>query len=71
MGYGKYNWVLNIKDGYGHVACVERINADGSIVTSNSAYEGSRFYIKTLKVPNYYLSDAHIFQGFIYPDIEF
>ena len=61
----------NPKDGYGHVAVVEKINADGSIVTSNSAYGGSRFYIKTLKAPNYYLSDAHTFQGFIYPDVEF
>ena len=51
----------------GHVAIVERINSDGSILTSNSAYNGSRFYTKTLKASNnYYMGKAYTFQGFIY-----
>lgn len=61
----------NESDGCGHVAVVEKINSDGSIVTSNSAYGGSRFYTKTLKAPNYYMGSSYIFQGFIYPNVEF
>lgn len=61
----------NGSDGHGHVAFVEKINDDGSIVTSNSAYGGSKFYIKTLQAPNYYMGSAYTFQGFIYPDVEF
>lgn len=34
----------NSKDGAGHVAIVECINADGSIITSDSAYNGKPFY---------------------------
>lgn len=55
----------------GHVAIVEKINDDGSIETSNSAYSGSRFYMKKLTPPNYYMGSAYTFQGFIYPDTEF
>lgn len=50
----------------GHVAIVERINDDGSIVTSNSAYGGRRFYTQTLNPPNYTWSSNYILQGFIY-----
>lgn len=50
----------------GHVAIVEKINPDGSIETSNSAYDGSRFYMKTLTPPNYYMGSGYTFQGFIY-----
>lgn len=57
-------------DGAGHVAIVEKINTDGSIVTSNSAYGGSRFYTKTLKKP-YSLGGTYHFQGFIYIPIDF
>lgn len=53
-------------DGAGHVAIVEKINADGSIVTSNSAWKGTRFYLKTLKPPYYSMGSAYSFQGFIY-----
>lgn len=56
----------------GHVAIVERINSDGTILTSNSAYSGSRFYMKTLDpANNYYMGDAYTFQGFIYNPTDF
>lgn len=56
--------------GYGHVAIVEKINQDDSIVTSNSNYfglsgNGDWFKINTLQPPNYSM-DGLIFQGFIY-----
>lgn len=50
----------------GHVAVVEKINSDGSIVTSNSAWGGSYFYTQTLYPPNYTWSSAYTLQGFIY-----
>lgn len=50
----------------GHVAIVEKINQDGSILCSNSAYGGSRFYTNTLTPPNYNMGSAYTFQGFIY-----
>ena len=57
-------------DGAGHVAIVEQVNADGSILTSNSNYSGTRFYTKTFKPP-YSLGGTYTFQGFIYLPIEF
>ena len=56
---------LNGKDGAGHVAIVEEIYDDGSILTSNSAYGGTRFYMKKIKPP-YSLGGTYTFQGFIY-----
>ena len=54
-------------DGAGHVAIVEQINDDGSILTSNSAYQGTKFYLKTLAPEsNYSWNDLYTFQGFIY-----
>lgn len=56
----------------GHVAIVERINNNGTIDTSNSAYSGSRFYMKTLdSANNYYMGSGYTFQGFIYNPTEF
>lgn len=52
--------------GDGHVAIVEQINDDGSIVTSNSAYGGEYFYTQTLQPPNYLPASGYVFQGFIY-----
>lgn len=52
--------------GDGHVAIVELINEDGSIVTSNSAYGGEYFYTQTLRPPNYLPAAGYVFQGFIY-----
>lgn len=50
----------------GHVAIVEQINSDGSIVTSNSAYNSTFFYTQTLYPPDYTWSSLYILQGFIY-----
>lgn len=52
--------------GAGHVAIVEVINTDGSIITSNSAYGGTYFYTQTLYVSNNYKWSHYTFQGFIY-----
>lgn len=55
----------------GHVAIVEQINNDGSIVTSNSAYGGPYFYTQTLYPSNNYSwtssgGNVYTCQGFIY-----
>ena len=55
----------NGNDGAGHVAIVEEIYDDGSILTSNSAYGGTRFYMKKIRPP-YSLGGTYTFQGFIY-----
>lgn len=58
----------------GHVAIVEAINADGSIVTSNSAYNGTYFWTETVTPANGYCSGwmtrnrDYYCQGFIYND---
>lgn len=55
----------------GHVAIVEQINPDGSIVTSNSAYNSTRFYTQTLSPPYYTWSSFYKLQGFIYnPNVD-
>lgn len=57
----------------GHVAIVEQINSDGSIVTSNSGWPEDFFWIETLYPSNGYIAswmpDEAYFQGFIYLDI--
>ena len=50
----------------GHVAVVEQINSNGSIVTSNSGWRSSLFYTQTLYPPNYNIGSSYRFQGFIY-----
>ena len=54
----------------GHVAIVERIDNNGTILTSNSAYNGSKFYLKTFRSNHYdfsvYGKGTYRFQGFIY-----
>lgn len=57
-------------DRAGHVAIVEKVNSDGSILTSNSAYGGTRFYMLTIKKP-YGLGYYYPFQGFIYLPINY
>lgn len=52
-------------DGAGHVAIVEQIKSDGSIVISESGYNAFRFRTRTLKPP-YAIGGAYVFQGFIY-----
>lgn len=59
----------NDSDGAGHVAVVEEIYPDGSILTSNSAWKGTNFYTK--KIAKGYQVSGYTFQGFIYPPIEF
>lgn len=61
--------VGNESDGAGHVAIVEKIYSDGSILTSNSAWGGSKFYTK--KIKKGYALSGYVFQGFIYPPVEF
>lgn len=56
-------------DGAGHVAIVEEIYSDGSILVSQSAYGGSRF--STKKLSKGYSWGTLKFQGFIYPPVEF
>lgn len=56
-------------DGAGHVAIVEKVNSDGSVTYSNSAYGGTRFYTRTAKAP-YIIGSAYTFQGFIYLPVE-
>ena len=56
-------------DGAGHVAIVERVNADGSIIISQSGYGYKRFWTQTLKPP--YSLSGYTLQGFIYLPIEF
>ena len=51
-------------DGAGHVAIVEKIYSDGSILISQSGYGGSRFF--TSKVPKGYARSGYKFLGFIY-----
>lgn len=56
--------------GWGHVAIVEEINPDGSIVTSESAYNGYFWELHTRRRENNYIDDfgqpPYVFQGFIY-----
>lgn len=61
--------VGNGNDGAGHVAVVEEIYEDGSVRTSNSAWGGTIFYLKTI-AKGYYLS-GYRFLGFIYLPVEF
>ena len=51
--------------GVGHVAIVEQINDDGSIVTSNSDYT-DYFYTETRTPLDNYSTGGYVFQGFIY-----
>ena len=58
----------NGADGAGHVAIVEAINDDGSIVTSESGWNSSLFWTsnRTNSNGNWGQSSAYTFQGFIY-----
>lgn len=59
----------NPGDGGGHVAVVEQINADGSIRTSNSAWQSTNFYMQNIPA-DYSLKDYN-FLGFIYCPVDF
>jgi surface antigen len=56
--------VGNGNDGAGHVAIVEKIYEDGSILISQSGYGSKRFW--TSKVKKGYALSGYKFQGFIY-----
>lgn len=64
-------------DGAGHVAIVEAILSNGNIITSNSAWKGTEFYLETHYYKNTYnwtskkTGKKYTFQGFIYPSIFF
>lgn len=54
-------------DGCGHVAVVEEINDDGSIIISESGWNSKkRFWTQKLKAPNYNYGKGYKLQGFIY-----
>jgi hypothetical protein len=50
----------------GHVAIVEEILSNGDIITSNSAWGSTYFYMKTYEASNGYNFGSYRFQGFIY-----
>lgn len=54
----------------GHVATVERINADGTVTYSESNYGGSLFNVRTLK-NEFLVNNTFKFLGYIYANIEF
>lgn len=52
----------------GHVCIVEEVYPNGDILTSNSAFQGTRFWTQTItKLSGYSFGTGYIFQGFIYP----
>lgn len=53
----------------GHVASVEKINSDGSIVTSESGYNCSNpFWIQTRSPANNYAEGGYYLKGFVHQD---
>lgn len=65
-GKGKLH---NSSDGCGHVAVVEQIKSDGTIVISESGYKTFFFRTSTLKPP--YSLKGYELLGFIYPSINY
>lgn len=59
-------WTNNKK---GHVAIVEEIYSDKSILISESGYNAYYFKTEILKYP--YKKGSNTLQGFIYPDVDF
>lgn len=66
--------------GRGHVAIVEHVFTDGSVLFSNSALKGAMFYLRCGTISSNYHTAAHgylayesgyLFQGFIYLPVEF
>lgn len=58
-------------DGAGHVEVVEAINADGTIVTTGSAWQSFLFRTKTRSNDGNWGGGDYIFQGFIYNPVDF
>lgn len=61
--------VKNSADGCGHIACVEQINADGSIVVSESGWNSYLFKVEAIPKP--YKRYDYKLLGFVYCDIDF
>lgn len=57
---------LDNSGGDGHVAIVEEIKENGDIVTSNSAWQSTFFWLMDLQKSNNYNFSGYTFQGFIY-----
>lgn len=59
---------LSGSDGAGHVAIVERVNSDGSIYTSESAYGSTAFWNQTRSNSNgrWGMNSSYTFRAFIY-----
>lgn len=57
------------EDGAGHVAFVERVNTDGSILISESGWKSFLWKTRTLKAP--YTINGYTLLGFIYSPNEF
>lgn len=57
---------LDNSGGDGHVAIVEEIKENGDIVTSNSAWQSTFFWIMDLQKSNNYNFTGYTLQGFIY-----
>lgn len=55
----------------GHVAVVEEIKEKGDIVCSNSAFNGTEYYVTTHTKSSNYSKDGNVFMGFVYCGIEF
>ena len=62
---GMMIWQTVAKPQKGHAAIVEAINADGSILTSDSAYNGKPFYTSKRSAPNWYGNNDKRFLGCI------
>ena len=60
----------NSQDGAGHVAVVEEIYPDGSILISESHWKGNIFNTKRL-ASDYFYNNTLTFQGFIYNPLNF
>ena len=60
----------NSQDGAGHVAVVEDIYPDGSILISESHWKGNIFNTKRL-ASDYFYNNTLTFQGFIYNPLNF
>lgn len=57
---------LSGSDGAGHVAVVEQIDTDGSILTSESGYNAKNPFWTTLRKPPYSYGSAYKLLGFVY-----
>ena len=57
-------------DGAGHVAIVEEIYSDGTVLASQSNYGGTRFYTQRIN-PKTWPGGAYTFQGYLCPPIDF